>query len=155
MPFLTERLCAWVLSWNPWTIARQAPLSMGFPRQEYWNGLPFPSAGDLLDPGIEPTSPALQVDSLPRSHLESLEMVWSEVKSLSCVWLFATRWTGVVQILSLKNYSWCPRFLNQLNKSSLALKNAQTRVTVQQFKNYWSFFLFFKGKWLFQILFMV
>ena len=43
----------------------QAPLSMGFSRQEYWSGLPFPSPGDLPDPGIEPRSPALQVDSLP------------------------------------------------------------------------------------------
>ena len=42
----------------------QAPLSVGFPRQEYWNRLPFPSPGDLPDPEIEPRSPALQVDSL-------------------------------------------------------------------------------------------
>jgi len=44
---------------TPWAIAFQAPLSMGFPRQEYWSGLPFPSPGDLLDPGIKPASPAL------------------------------------------------------------------------------------------------
>ena len=44
---------------TPWTVAHQAPLSMGFPRQEYWSGLPRPSPGDLPDPGIEPTSPAL------------------------------------------------------------------------------------------------
>ena len=44
-------------------IARQAPLSMGFSRQEYWSGLPFPSPGDLPDPGIEAGSPALQADS--------------------------------------------------------------------------------------------
>ena len=50
---------------TPWTVARQAPQSMGFSRQEYWNGLPFPSLGDLPIPGIEPGSPALQVDSLP------------------------------------------------------------------------------------------
>ena len=50
---------------TPWTVARQAPLSMGFSRQEYWSGLPFPSPGDLPNPGIEPGSPALQVDSLP------------------------------------------------------------------------------------------
>ena len=50
---------------NPWTIVHQAPLSIGFPRQEYWRGLPFPSPGDLLDPGIEPVSPVLQADSLP------------------------------------------------------------------------------------------
>ena len=49
----------------PWTVARQAPLSMGFPRQEYWSGLSFPSPGDLSNPGIEPRSPALQADSLP------------------------------------------------------------------------------------------
>ena len=48
-----------------WTVARQAPLSMGFPRQEYWSGLPFTSPGDLPDPGLEPRSPALQTDSLP------------------------------------------------------------------------------------------
>ena len=43
----------------------QAPLSIGFSRQEYWSGLPFPSPGDLPNPGIEPRSPALQADSLP------------------------------------------------------------------------------------------
>ena len=42
-----------------WTVALQAPLSMAFPRQEYWSGLPFPPPGDLPDPGIEPMSPAL------------------------------------------------------------------------------------------------
>ena len=44
---------------TPWTVACQAPLSMEFPRQEYWSGLPFPSPGDLPDPGIEPVSLAL------------------------------------------------------------------------------------------------
>ena len=50
---------------TPWTIAHQAPLSMEFSRQEYGSGLPFPSPGDLPDPGIEPRSPALQADALP------------------------------------------------------------------------------------------
>ena len=49
---------------TPWTVAYQAPLSMGFSRQEYWSGLPFPSPGDLPDPGIEPRSPTLQADTL-------------------------------------------------------------------------------------------
>ena len=49
---------------TPWTVAFQAPLSMGFSRQEHWSGLPFPSRGDLPDPGIKPRSPTLQVDSL-------------------------------------------------------------------------------------------
>ena len=44
---------------TPWTIAHQAPLSMGFPGQDYWSGLPFASPADLPDPGIEPMSPAL------------------------------------------------------------------------------------------------
>ena len=44
---------------TPWTVACQAPLSMGFPRQEHWSVLPFPSPGDLSNPGMEPTSPAL------------------------------------------------------------------------------------------------
>ena len=47
-----------------WTVTYQAPPSMGFSRQEYWSGLPFPSPGDLPDPGIEPGSPALQADAL-------------------------------------------------------------------------------------------
>ena len=50
---------------TPWTVVYQASLSMGFSRQEYWSGLPFPSPGDLPDPGIEPRSPALQADGLP------------------------------------------------------------------------------------------
>ena len=49
---------------TPWTVAHQAPLSMGFSRQEYWSGLPFPSPGDLPNPGIKPRSPALQADAL-------------------------------------------------------------------------------------------
>ena len=48
-----------------WTVARQDPLFMEFSRQEYWRGLPFPSPGDLSNLGMEPMSPALQVDSLP------------------------------------------------------------------------------------------
>ena len=50
---------------TPWTVVHQAPLSVGFSRQEYWSGLPFPSPGDLPDPGVKPQSPALQADSLP------------------------------------------------------------------------------------------
>ena len=50
---------------TPWTVIHQAPLSMGFSKQEYWSGSPFPSPGDLPDPGIEHRLPALQVDSLP------------------------------------------------------------------------------------------
>ena len=58
---------------TPWTVAHQAPLSMGFFRQEYWSGLLFPSPGDLSDPGTEPRSPALQADSLPSEPLGKVE----------------------------------------------------------------------------------
>ena len=56
---------------TPLTVACEAPLSMGFPRQEYWNGLPSPPPEDLPNPGIEPASPVLQVDLLPLSHQEA------------------------------------------------------------------------------------
>ena len=49
---------------TPWTVAYRAPPSMGFSRQEYWSGVPFPSPGDLPDPGIEPRSPEFQADAL-------------------------------------------------------------------------------------------
>ena len=60
---------------TPWTVAYQAPLFMGFSRQEYWSGLPFPPPGDLPNPGIEPTSlspPALQASSLPLAQPEDM-----------------------------------------------------------------------------------
>ena len=61
---------------TPWTVAHQAPLSMGFSRQVYWSGLPFPSPGDLASPGIKPRSPALQADTLtsepPGKYMETL-----------------------------------------------------------------------------------
>ena len=53
---------------TPWTVAHQAPLSLGFSRQEYWSGLPFPSPGDLPNSGTEPGSPTLQVDALLFEH---------------------------------------------------------------------------------------
>ena len=49
----------------PWTVAYQAPPIIEFSRQEYWSRLPFPSPGDLPDPGIKPRSPALQANALP------------------------------------------------------------------------------------------
>ena len=63
---------------TPWTVAYQAPQSMEFSRQEYWSGLPFPSPGDLPNPGIKaasPASPALQADSLPLNHRGNLRFI--------------------------------------------------------------------------------
>ena len=63
---LVTKSCATLAT--SWTVAHEAPLSMGFPRQEYWSGLPFPPPEDFPDPGIEPRSHALQADSLQLSH---------------------------------------------------------------------------------------
>ena len=52
-------------STTPWTVGLRTPLSIEFSRKDYWNEWPFPSPGALLDPGIEPGSPALQAESLP------------------------------------------------------------------------------------------
>ena len=67
-PDVKVAYCGLVALVTPWTVACQAPLSMGFPKQEYWSGLPFPSPGDLPDPEIKPRHSALQADSL-RSEL--------------------------------------------------------------------------------------
>ena len=64
-----------------WTVAHQAPPSMGFSRQEYWSGLPFPSPGNLPNPGIEPRSPTFQADALtsePPGKLIILCLGWSD-----------------------------------------------------------------------------
>ena len=63
---------------TPWT----APLSMGFSRQEYWSGLPFPSPGDLPDPGIEPRSPTLYADALPSEPTNFLVIHYSSIRKL-------------------------------------------------------------------------
>ena len=68
-----------------WTVAYQAPLSMGFSRRQYWSGLSFPSPGDLPDPGIKPASPALQADALhsepPGKHPHSPK---KELRKVGC-----------------------------------------------------------------------
>ena len=74
---------------SPWTRAHQAPLSVEFSRQEYWSGLPFPSPGNLPDPGIKPTSlapPALQVDSLPSDPPGKSQTSYAFSKSATLLW---------------------------------------------------------------------
>ena len=61
---------------TPWTVASQAPQSMEFSRQEYWSGFPFPSPGDLPDPGIKPGSPTLQADALPSEPTTSFIYIY-------------------------------------------------------------------------------
>ena len=88
-----------------WTLAHQGPLSMRFSRQEYWSGLPSPSPGDLPNAGIEPGSPALQVDSLPtelQGKRTNSQMLLSVQFSYSVMSDSATQWTAAHQI-SLSN----------------------------------------------------
>ena len=86
---------------TPWTVAHQAPPSMGFSRQEYWRGLPFPSPGDLPDSGIEPGSPSLQADALPSkppgihfilskitAWVNGRVRIWTQISWMLCVILY-------------------------------------------------------------------
>ena len=78
--------------WPPWTVARQAPLSMGFSRQEYWSGLTFPLPGDLPDPETEPGSPALRADSLlsepPPLYICNDICVYLYINSYLCIFIY-------------------------------------------------------------------
>ena len=74
-------------SMTPWTVAHQAPLPMEFSRQEYWSGLPFPSPGDIPNPGIKPLSPALQVGSLPLSHLGNRDIMYKIINIITLLYV--------------------------------------------------------------------
>ena len=101
---------------TPWSVACQAPLSMGFPRQEYWREFPFPSPGDLPDPGIEPRSPALQADSLPTEPPGKPILDYSQRHSLMYhLWLLLLYkdrgeqlWQKPYALKSLKYLLCCP-----------------------------------------------
>ena len=89
MQVLVTQLCRTLC--DPWTADCQAPPPMGFSRQKYWSGLPFPSSGDLPDPGIKPRSPVLQADSLlsepPGKPLENhgdKEQTFKPVRAVGC-----------------------------------------------------------------------
>ena len=99
-----------------WTVACQAPLSMGFSRQEYWSGLPFPSSGDLSNPGNKPKIPALQADSLPSELLGKPQAgpSVSSVHLLSCVRLFT-----FVQLCQIPWTAACQASLSITNPQSL------------------------------------
>ena len=97
-PVLAGRACVhakllqlYLTFWDTIKVARQAPLSIGFSRQEYWTGLPCPPPGDLPDPGIKPTSPeapGLQADPLPMSHQGSPQNPKPSTCSFYCITIF-------------------------------------------------------------------
>ena len=89
----------------PWTVAYQAPRSMGFSRQEYW--LPFPSPGDLPDPGIEPGSPTLQADALPSEPPGKLEVGCKPMKGIKDESQnLRVHWINAVSYVSCKRPFW-------------------------------------------------
>ena len=93
---------------TPWTAAHQSPLSMGFSRQEYWSGLPFPSPGDLPDPGIEPVSPALEADALTSEPPGKPRMAYNQqIKFVWMAWEVRVQGVGKQhQVLKSKLFQW-------------------------------------------------
>ena len=89
---LSMRLCVCIAQscltlWDPWTVACQVPLSMGFSWQEYWSGLSVPSPGDLSDPGIKPRSPTWQADSLPPEPPGKPHLRLCNCRTLCSLWV--------------------------------------------------------------------
>ena len=83
--YIVKSLSCIQLFATPWTVAYQAPPSMGFSRQEYWTGLLFPSPEDLLHPGIKPGSPALRTDALSSESpgkLSAYNFPWEQYSSI-------------------------------------------------------------------------
>ena len=103
----------------PWTVAYQAPLSMGFSRQEYWSRFPFPSPGDLPNPGIEPWSPTSQADTLtselPGSTVNFHLLSWGLIQDLK------TRCKLLSWVLSEKVYYWVMWYFFQFFQGSSIL----------------------------------
>ena len=99
---------------DPMDYSCQTPLSMGFPKQEYWNGSPFSSSGDCPDPGIKSTSPALQVDSIPLRHQGS-----------PCMWVRVCDYSVQFSYSVVSDSLWppwtraCHAFLSIINSWSL------------------------------------
>ena len=138
---------------TPWTAAYQALPSMGFSRQEYWCGLPFPSPGDLPDPGIKLRSPTLQADSLPPEPIRKHQITWQMTVAQS---LEATKarhkWHNVFQVLKVKNCQlWIISgkiILQELRGNKDISRQGKTKkmlVAIQCLKNGYRSFFIWKG----------
>ena len=112
---------------TPWTVAYQASPSMGFSRQEYWSGVPFPSPEDLPDPGIEPGSPALQADALPSEPMRLFTYTFFFIFSPIMVY---QRVLSIVPRAVQRDLVSYPRFLMRSQKWGLALKKKTTVIHV-------------------------
>ena len=95
---------------TPWTVVYQAPPSMGFSRQGYWSGLPFPSPEDLPDPGMKPRSPALQAETLPSEppgKYSSLHHIYSEGRYNQEFWMSMPKSLGYGREIAFLNIPNC------------------------------------------------
>ena len=117
---------------TPWTVAYQAPPSNGFSRQEYWTGLPFPSPGDLPNPGIKPGSPTLEADALtseppgkPQGRQEGQVNTCPSLSLILQPLLFPTgensfrNQIGLLLLLNQDSYHWLPWFSGLLAQTEL------------------------------------
>ena len=94
---------------TPWTVAYKPPPPMRFSRQEYWSGLPFPSPGDLPNPGIEPRSPTLQADALPSEppgDMRELQYIFLSYVNKDLIFLghFSCHWMIAIDLPVQKNF---------------------------------------------------
>ena len=120
---------------TPWTVGRQAPLSMGFSRQEYWNGLPCLSPGDFPHPGIEPRSPTLQADSLPSDPPGKTHVTLCAIKCFASM--------IKLKILSLGHHPGIFRWIQCNHKGSSKGK----RETGESGKEMWRWLCFCLWRW--------
>ena len=119
--YISENKTSWMKGWSlnlvwffatPWTLTYQTPLSIGFSRQEYWSGLPFPSPGDLPDLGIKPVSPVLQANSLHWVTWEAL-FFRTEVSNFNWLLVFVSRDLSKHSHTFISILSWAPLMLPQ------------------------------------------
>ena len=124
---------------TPWTVAHQAPLSVEFPRQEYWSGLLFPIPGDLPDPGIEPknsVSPALQAGFLPLCHLGGLLDKNHQILQTK-IWLYVIYQKPTFSTRQIKTKE---REIQQANtnwKKTRAAGLTSNKTNLREHRNYW------------------
>ena len=122
---------------TPWTVALQAPLPVGFPRQEQWSGLPFPSPGDLPNPGIKPMSPAWQADSLLLSHL-GRPYPWLFGDKITIKYVFLRLYQGIVSVQFHSVTKSCPTLCDPITaacQGSLSIINSQSLLKLMSIKS--------------------
>ena len=135
LPYCPASLQLCPLFASQWIVAHKAPLSMGFYRQEYWNGLPCSLPGDLPHPGIEPRSPPLQADSLPSEPLgkHNRNRISSCIGCVNCAFSFVREVSKLITYLT-KTWYESPHFMGgeQVKKQEITCPGPHIDVIVGQ-----------------------